>query len=321
MFATLTAIAVPLSAQVYQRRANLIGNGNSDRGKCTVEVVVDGAAEVEIRGDTGILRNLSGQPPQWRRFECTGPLPSNAAEFRFAGVDGRGRQQLVRDPRNGGTAVVRIEDSGGGAEAYTFDIEWRGGSGYNPGQRRNEYGDRGNNRRFSTEDAVRVCQEGVRQQAAERFNARNIEFLRTDLDDNPGRRDWVVGAFRIRRGGSGDDTYRFSCSVDFDSGQVRSVRIDPAQDGRSAPGYGNSAANSNAQVMRQCERAVEQRIQRDGYGRVEFESVNVENRPGPNDSVVGRARVDGRNGSDFFNFSCAVNLDNGNVRSVEVNRR
>jgi len=80
----------------------MVGGGAPDRGKCTIEVVVDGAAEVEIRGDQGVLRNLSGNPPQWRRFECTGLLPSNPAEFRFAGVDGRGRQDLVRAARLNG---------------------------------------------------------------------------------------------------------------------------------------------------------------------------------------------------------------------------
>src|SRR5437879_6025353 len=103
----LAAVAAPIQAQNYQgqnyqRRATMTGNGSSDRGKCTVEVVVDGAAEVEIRGDNGVLRNLSGRPPEWRRFECNSPLPPNPAGFRFAGVDGRGRQELVQDPRNRG---------------------------------------------------------------------------------------------------------------------------------------------------------------------------------------------------------------------------
>ena len=64
-------------AQAQQRRASFLGGGSPDRGKCTVEVVVDGAAEVDIRGDSAMLRNLSGQTPQWRRFECTGPLPAS----------------------------------------------------------------------------------------------------------------------------------------------------------------------------------------------------------------------------------------------------
>src|SRR4051812_16804777 len=109
-------LAVAISGQAQPRRATFLGGGSSDQGKCTVEVVVDGAAEVSIRGDEATLRNLAGQPAQWRRFQCTGPMPSNPADFRFAGVDGRGRQELMRDPRQGGgTAVVRIEDPQGGS--------------------------------------------------------------------------------------------------------------------------------------------------------------------------------------------------------------
>src|SRR5579862_2428977 len=111
-----------LEAQNLQRRAVLTGGGSPNGGKCTIEVVVDGAAEVEIRGDTATLRNLAGQQPQWRRFQCSSIMPPNPGNFRFAGVDGRGRQDLVRDPRNGGAAVVRIEDSDNGSEGYTFDL-------------------------------------------------------------------------------------------------------------------------------------------------------------------------------------------------------
>ncbi|MBZ5602377.1 MAG: hypothetical protein LAO79_08730 [Acidobacteriia bacterium] len=115
--------ALSASAQSFERRADIVGGGG-DRGKCTIEVVVDGAAEVEIRGDRAILRNLRGQPPQWRRFVCSAPLPPNPGEFRFAGVDGRGRQTLVRAPGGGGPAVVRLEDPNNGQEGYTFDIFW-----------------------------------------------------------------------------------------------------------------------------------------------------------------------------------------------------
>ncbi|HTA68516.1 MAG TPA: hypothetical protein VK776_09570 [Bryobacteraceae bacterium] len=129
--ATLAATSGIMSGQNYERRATIRG-GSPDRGKCTIEVVVDGAAEVEIRGDNAVLRNLSGRPPQWRRFECTGPLPGNPANFRFSGVDGRGRQTLIREPRNGSGAVVRIEDPDNGSEGYTFDVTW--GGGYPGGQ-------------------------------------------------------------------------------------------------------------------------------------------------------------------------------------------
>ncbi len=127
LFALAAISSAVVSAQ--PRRAQITG-GPPDRGKCTIEVVVDGTADVEVRGDTATLRNENGQPPQWRRFVCTSPLPANPADFRFAGVDGRGRQELVRDPRQGGVAVVRIEDPQGGAEGYTFDLTWGGGQSY-----------------------------------------------------------------------------------------------------------------------------------------------------------------------------------------------
>jgi len=135
LFTAVTAgfIAGSASAQTFQQRAVFTGGGNRDEGQCVIEVVVDGAAEVEVRGDTALLRNLSGQPPQWRRFECTSVMPQNPVDFRFAGVDGRGRQQLVGDPRNGGVAVVRIEDPASGAEGYTFRLTWRT-NGYPAGQ-------------------------------------------------------------------------------------------------------------------------------------------------------------------------------------------
>src|SRR5712675_282266 len=96
---------------VESRRADIRGGGGD--GKCTIEIEVDDVAEVEISGDTARLRTLSGRPANWRRFVCNQPMPRNPADFRFSGVDGRGRQNLVRDPRNGGLAVVRVEDPQG----------------------------------------------------------------------------------------------------------------------------------------------------------------------------------------------------------------
>lgn len=326
--ATVLTICTPTqaAAQGLQRRAQIRGGGSSDRGKCTIEVVVDGAAEVEIRGDNGILRNISGQQPQWRRFECTGPLPPNAADFRFSGVDGRGRQELVSDPRNGGVAVVRIEDPQGGSEGYTFDLTWSGngnrgdfGRGPNFGQGGDRRDDR--NRRISVDEAVRVCQDAVRQQAAERFNARNVVFQRTAIDDNPGRNDWVIGAIAVRRGGFGrDEIHRFSCSVNFDNGRVRSAEIDPGIDGRSG-GFDNRNQPASREAMQQCERAVRERVRRDGYDSVEIESMNVDDRNGRNDWIVGYARARRSNGFDTLDFSCAVDLGNGSLRSVDVRRR
>ena len=136
------------------RRASIRGGGG-DSGKCTIEVRVDDVAEVEIRGDTGRIHTLSGQPAQWVRFECTSPLPRNPVDFRFRGIDGRGRVNLIRDPnQTSGAAVVRIEDNKGGSEGYTFDLEWRGQSGsYGYGNDRYGRDDRyGRNDRYGRDD-------------------------------------------------------------------------------------------------------------------------------------------------------------------------
>jgi hypothetical protein len=258
------ALAGALLAQ--SRQATIVGGGSSDRGKCTLEVVVDDVAQVEIHGNVATLRTVSGQPAQWRRFECTAPMPPNPANFRFAGVDGRGRQQLVRDPRNGGVAVVQIEDKEGGAEGYTFDIEWdqrgyntnnnpnfRNNPTYNPNvqersrsydEPRNRPGDgygRGDEYRpdyrdseyyrqyghpFATDEAVRVCQQSVADQASRRFGTNNIHFHGTRIDDNPGRQDWVTGTMDVHRGAR-EERFHFSCSVNFNNGRVRSAEIDP----------------------------------------------------------------------------------------------
>jgi hypothetical protein len=120
-------LTVPMFAQKPDIFHAQIRGGGGDRGKCTIEVNVDGVAEIEIRADEGRMRTLSGAASTWRRMECTEPLPENPLDFHFSGVDGRGSQKLLRDPAsNRGTAVVRIEDPQGGREGYTFDIEWRG---------------------------------------------------------------------------------------------------------------------------------------------------------------------------------------------------
>ena len=315
--ASLCAIAGAAGAQ--PRQFTPMGGGGPDRGKCTVDVVVDGAVEVEIRGDTAVLRNLSGQPPNWRRFQCTGPLPRNLADFRFDPQEGRGRQTLVRDPREGGPAVVRIEDPQSGSEGYKFDIYWTAGYAAAPPAARPRDWDRRPDapRRFTAEEAVRVCQDYVRQQAADRFHTDDMHFRRIAIDDNPGRNDWVVGVLDVRRFGR-EEAYRFSCSVNFDTGRVRSADIQPFEERRDDDRRGPPAT---AQALQNCQRAAEDRMHHDGYHRIEFGSVNVDNRPGRNDWVTGQLRAEGQYGRDSFEFSCSVNLDTGDVRSVDVRRR
>jgi hypothetical protein len=265
-------------ANAQTRKATGVGGGNASSGKCTVEVMVDGAAQVEIKGDTATLKDLAGQAPQWRRFECTGPLPANPANFRFAGVDGRGRQTLARDPRNnGGTAVIQIEDSQGGAEGYTFDLFWgneplnsggfQGGRGPGPVDNRGPGGfdnrgpgpGPGDNRQFDRADrndqgfrpdgrtpdrdgyrrerrmpddqAFDICRRSIREQAVTRFRTQNVDIRNITIDNNPGRRDWINGDVAVPRRFSRQDIYHFTCSVNFDTGEVRSTHIDQFEQG------------------------------------------------------------------------------------------
>jgi len=316
--AALAMAIAPVSAQTIPRRADIRGGGNPDRGKCTIEVVVDGVAEVEVRGDSAVLRNISGQPAQWRRFECNGPMPANMRDFRFAGVDGRGRQELLRDPRNGGVAVVRIEDPQSGSEGYTFDLFWDGGA-QNPvtqdrrPDNRNDYPRAGAPvRRFSADEAIGDCQQAVRQEASQRFRTPNIVFRGTAFDSN--RRDAILGMVDVREGNNREEMYRFTCFVDFDNSRIRSVQFDPGDGGRR--GEGNGRPNNPG--LQTCQQAVEQRLGQDGYGRIEFLSINVDNQPGRGDWIVGSARADSRNRTTGFDFSCSVNPGNGAVRTVDV---
>ena len=119
---------VPAQAQTQTINARISGNGNGN-GKCTFEVVVQGRAEVQIRGDQGRIVSENGAPATWKRLDCNQPLPPNPANFKFAGVDGHGKQSLATDPNsNNGVAVIRIDNGNRrNNEGYTGDITWSGG--------------------------------------------------------------------------------------------------------------------------------------------------------------------------------------------------
>jgi hypothetical protein len=258
---TLLLVTACAFGQSAQRQAQIRGGGGPDQGKCTIEVYVDGAVEVQITGANATLRTTQGQPAQWRRFECTSVMPANPANFHFAGVDGRGSQQLIRDPRNGGTAVVRIEDPESGAEGYTFDLTWSNGyppgnppqGSFQPGNQRppqNDRGigqDRGGYREYpedqyrpnyqdtpyyrryghgyALDDAVQTCRAEILRQATRRFRGAEVHVRRTFIDDQPGRNDYVVGSLDVHRGPR-EERYNFFCSADFNEGRIRSAQID-----------------------------------------------------------------------------------------------
>jgi hypothetical protein len=252
----LATSAGALYAQSDSRKASIRG-ARGETGKCTIEVNVDGVAEIEITGDRANLHTLTGTPANFVRFECTDAVPRYPDDFKFSGIDGRGRQTLIRDPRdNRGIALIRIEDPKAGREGYTFDVEWRGyansrtntnsrpgnnaGNGNNGNSNGNGNGNGngqggfgGLNRRYDTnpgnrpagaDQAIDVCVAAVRDKASRDYGYRNIDIARAALDDNPGRRDSVVGRFTYRRGQAQDD-FEFGCSVDLNNGRVRTVDI------------------------------------------------------------------------------------------------
>lgn len=232
-FALISSVLAQPAGPAEARQASFTISGSRGWDKCTIEVVVDGIADVEIRGDRAVLRTLAGQPASWRRFECSGPLTAYPEEFKFTGIDGRGNQRLVQDPRNGrGTAIVRIEDPRGGAEGYTFDIEWRGGGNFpGPGQKAPPPRSGPSERPPATPAArdlgrvLSLCQRAVEERAArEGASGLVIESLQAEL--RSGQNHWIAGTATAYQGRSArGQAYNFSCAVNFDTGVLYSVEL------------------------------------------------------------------------------------------------
>jgi len=315
-----TALMAPAHAQTGERRATFAAGGGNT-GKCTIEVFVDGSAEVEIRGDRGILRTLNGQPAQWRRFVCSGPMPASPGEFRFIGVDGRGKQELIQNPVSGRAAVVRIEDSNGGAEGYTFDLVWRT-SGFAPAAPPAPTFPLtiGRDRGASPDLALRACQDAVRERANQQYYLRDVEFARANIEDNPGRNDKITGSFYARRDNNGE-TFRFSCEMDLASNRVRTMDITAVRHVAMSDRNADPENTGRGATTSACRRAIEQRIQRDGYQNVRIGLLQTDNRRA--DWIGGTATAQrGDSGRSFdFDIGCTVSPRDGDIQSVQANRR
>jgi hypothetical protein len=344
---TIAAAALSLQAQVPDdiRQATIRGSRGTS-GKCTVEVRVDVAAEVDIYGDSGRLRTLGGQPAGWTRLECTDPLPYNMSDFRFRGIDGRGQVRLAQDPRNNrGIAIIRIDDPSSGSEAYTFDIEWSGASGGaptggfstaaprletpapGPGRRLGQSapGRRGS-RRISAEQAIDLCRTELRSRVARDYNLREIDITSAALDTTVAVDNRITGAFS-ERGGRFRRTpaYRFNCDVDYNTGQVSGIEILRGDGSVVPPGTAlggtpnNQPAYDQNRVLRACQDAVAARANRDGYQKLNFTSTAVD----PNRAGTVSGTLTGSRGpvGDAFAFTCSMDFPSATVRNVELSRR
>jgi hypothetical protein len=309
--------------------------GRSGGPKCTIEVEVDVVADVEIRGTMGRIHTLQGSPAMWRRFECNVPMPVAPANFRFSGIDGRGRQTLISDPLNNGVAVVRIEDPKSGREGYTFDIEWNGdagmqgrGPGYQqpgyqqPGYQQPGYQQgpppdvRNDDNRFA-DYSVRACSDSAQDQLR-RNGYREPRVLEVKMDADSGRGDWIYGKVAGRRGPN-VETFGFACSVDFQNRRISPVNLRPSNDGYY--GGGDSPRYTKERAVHACQDAVQDRLRNDGYVNFEIRKIDIDDNPGRNDWIMGNLVARRRdNDRDRFEFSCSVDFDGGRIRSINVNR-
>jgi len=240
VFALLIATA---SAQRVTDRRTADIRGGGGEGKCTIEVLVDGVAEVEVNGRNAQIRTLSGAPSTIRRFQCNQEMPNRPNDFRFEGIDGRGRQELVRAPGNGRVAVVRIEDRQGGSEGYTFDLLWRGfgggggfpgGSGGGGGVRADTSGRGTFSADRQSERITRGWVETVGQPSVALSGDRDfritfrVDITRTSRDGSYTFR--IIDSDRGRASGSG--TFR----LNYDRNEVESIDVSGRLNGRSFRG-------------------------------------------------------------------------------------
>jgi len=229
------------------------------KGQCDIRLRVDGEVEVSVQQDRVHVRTINGRDAVDAGSECNEPIPVRLLDgFNFEKMDGRGDLQLLSPPdrQSGFRSVVRIRDSQGGDGRYHFRLSWQldgGGPGRSGGygggypdrnrdggygredrrdsdrdQRGYDPGYRGG-MRLSVEQAVDVCTNAVRDRINRDYRFANAEIRNARLDNRPGRNDLIIGDATGRRGNGNSygnrEEFTFSCSVNFDNGNVRSVDV------------------------------------------------------------------------------------------------
>ena len=161
------------------------------------------------------------------------------------------------------------------------------------------------------------------RQSAQRFGTNNVYFRRTAVENNRGGQDRIRGTIDVNTGAN--QRYRFNCAVNLNNGHVRSAQIDnaPVQQntrdyGYSGGNYDTSGVTNSSRAIQNCENAVDRRLTDQGYQRVGFGSIDIDDRTG-NDRVFGRVTVNDRSRrQQTVDFACSVNFTNGTVGAVNV---
>jgi hypothetical protein len=94
----------------------------------------------------------------------------------------------------------------------------------------------------------------------------------------------------------------------------------PGWGGGPGPGHGPGGLPT-ARVIRLCQDSVTDRLNRQGYRYVTFESTMPVDNSGRKDWITGTAVGKRGFGDIWFSFSCSVDFGSGTVRSVDVSRR
>lgn len=120
-------LLLPLIAPAIQAQSYPGQYSQSNRiARFRWEGIVDGTNIIRVRRRQVQTEVRSGAPVQRERYEFSDPLPSVGVSVELEVIEGRGRVQLLEQPRpnNDYAAVVRIDDSDRGASRYVFELRW-----------------------------------------------------------------------------------------------------------------------------------------------------------------------------------------------------
>ena len=106
---------------------NGYNNNYSGPGSMTWRGRVDDYVELRVQGNRVRSIERSGAPTYNEQASFSNPLPRADVKVEVKKRQGRGKVSLVEQPsrNNNYTAVIRIEDSKGGADDYQIEMQWR----------------------------------------------------------------------------------------------------------------------------------------------------------------------------------------------------